>query len=145
MNFRHSRADDFDGILRLYSQLHPADQLDATEARTAFEIIIEHPGVDLLVLEEAGVIVGTSYLNVIPNMTRGARPYAVIENVVIDEAHRGTGRGRKLLKDTLALAWEANCYKAMLMTGSKRERTLNFYRSAGFSSDEKTAFLARPS
>ena len=34
-----------------------------------------------------------------------------------------------------------NCYKIMLMTGSKKESTLNFYRKAGYNSDDKTAFI----
>lgn len=29
----------------------------------------------------------------------------------------------------------------MLMTGSKRETTLNFYKNAGYNSEDKTAFI----
>lgn len=46
---------------------------------------------------------------------------------------------------TLQAAWEAGCYKAMLMTGSHRPSTHAFYRACGFSPDVKTAYLARPS
>ncbi len=34
-----------------------------------------------------------------------------------------------------------NCYKMMLLTGSKEESTLNFYRNAGYNSSDKTAFI----
>jgi GNAT superfamily N-acetyltransferase len=81
---------------------------------------------------------------VIPNITRDAAPYAVIENVVVDERLRGTGLGKEIMRATLDAAWSAGCYKAMLMTGSRRESTLGFYRACGFSQDAKTAFLARP-
>ena len=33
------------------------------------------------------------------------------------------------------------CYKLMLMTGSKQESTLRFYREAGYRDDQKTAFV----
>lgn len=34
-----------------------------------------------------------------------------------------------------------NCYKIMLLTGSKDEKTLSFYSNAGYSSADKTAFI----
>ena len=144
--FREARFGDFDDIVRLYGQLHPQDPVpdDGSDA-TAFEQILRSPGLHLFVLEADGVVVATTYLNVIPNMTRSASPYAVIENVVVDEAVRGTGLGRQIMADTLRVAWEAGCYKAMLMTGSTTPRTHAFYRACGFSPDEKTAYLARPS
>ena len=66
------------------------------------------------------------------------------ENVVVDEDRRGTGLGKKIMAATLEQAWAAGCYKAMLMTGSKRPSTHAFYRSCGFDPDAKTAYLARP-
>ena len=39
------------------------------------------------------------------------------------------------------IAEENNCYKMMLLTGSKKESTLNFYRNAGYNSSDKTAFI----
>ena len=80
----------------------------------------------------------------IPNLTRGGAPYAIIENVVVDEAHRGQGIGKQIMAATLDVAWDAGCYKAELTTGSQRESTHAFYRACGMSSDSKTAFIARP-
>ena len=39
-------------------------------------------------------------------------------------------------------AWEADCYKVMLMTGSKKSSTLAFYEAAGFE-QSKTGFQVR--
>jgi GNAT superfamily N-acetyltransferase len=143
---REARAEDFGDVVRLYRQLLPADPVleDGSDA-AVFAQILATPGLRILVLEVDGAIVGTTYLNVIPNMTRSASPYAVVENVVVEESLRGTGLGKQLMAGTLAAAWEAGCYKAMLMTGSRRESTLAFYRACGFSADAKSAFLARPS
>lgn len=57
---------------------------------------------------------------------------------------RGSGLGKQIMAGTLRAAWEAGCYKAMLMTGSRRPATHAFYRACGFSPDAK-AYLARPS
>ena len=67
-----------------------------------------------------------------------------MENVLVDTALRGSGLGKQIMAATLQAAWDAGCYKAMLMTGSKRPSTLGFYRSCGLDQDAKTAFLARP-
>ncbi|MER7129857.1 GNAT family N-acetyltransferase [Streptosporangium saharense] len=54
------------------------------------------------------------------------------------------GLGRRIMAGTLRAAWDAGCYKAMLMTGSRDPATHAFYRACGFSPDSKTAYLARP-
>ncbi|QNE21479.1 GNAT family N-acetyltransferase [Kribbella qitaiheensis] len=144
--FREARLEDFDDIVRLYRQLHPGDPvlLDGSDA-AAFEQILATPGLRIFLLEEDGAAVATTYLNVIPNLTRSASPYAVIENVVVEKSRRGTGLGKQAMAGTLAAAWDAGCYKAMLMTGSRTPATHAFYRACGFSADAKTAYLARPS
>ena len=144
--FREAGPDDFEDILRLYRQLHPADPVlhDGSDA-AAFAQIASSPGLHLFVLEADGVVVATTYLNIIPNLTRSASPYAVIENVVVDETLRGTGLGKQIMTATLRAAWDAGCYKAMLQTGSREPATHAFYRACGFSPDAKTAYFARPS
>ncbi|GAA2142114.1 GNAT family N-acetyltransferase [Glycomyces algeriensis] len=144
--FRVAGPGDFDQILRLYRQLNPTDPVldDGTDA-AAFKQILDSPGLSLFVLEDRGTVVASAYLNVIPNLTRSAAPYAVIENVIVDQAFRGSGFGKRLMASTLQAAWNAGCYKAMLMTGSRDPATHGFYRACGFAGDAKTAYLARPS
>lgn len=140
--FREARPDDLPAILRLYRQLHPADP-DPAGGPEVFQQILRSPGLHLFVLEVDDSVVATAYLNVIPNLTRGAGPYAVIENVVVDESLRGRGLGKDVMAGTLAAAWAAGCYKVMLLTGSRSPATHAFYRSCGLSGDEKTAYAAR--
>jgi GNAT superfamily N-acetyltransferase len=144
--FREARPDDFEQIIRLYRQLQPDDPvLDDGSDTAAFEQILGSPALHLFVLELEGIVVATTYLNVIPNITRSASPYAIIENVVVEGSRRGTGLGKQILTGTLQAAWDAGCYKAMLMTGSHKPATHAFYRACGFSADAKTAYVARPS
>ena len=142
--FREAQPEDFEDVLRLYRQLHPKDPVvrDGSD-EAAFKEILNSPGLHLFVLEQDGAIVATAYLNVIPNLTRSAAPYAVIENVVVERSLRATGLGKQLMEGVLGAAWKAGCYKAMLMTGSSDPATHAFYRACGFSSDAKTAYLAR--
>ena len=69
------------------------------------------------------------------------RPYAFIENVVTHSDYRGRGYATACLNYARQIAVENNCYKMMLLTGSKKEETLNFYKKAGYNSEDKTAFI----
>lgn len=144
--FREARRDDLDAVLRLYRQLQPADPVLENGADAAvFDQILTTNGLHLFVLEADNAIVATTYLNVIPNITRSASPYAVIENVVVEERLRGHGFGKQVMAGTLQAAWDAGCYKIMLLTGSRAPATHAFYRACGFSGDEKTAYVVRRS
>jgi len=142
---RQAARDDFEAVARLYAELNVDDPpVAGPEYLQVFEEILERDGVEILLLELDGEILGSTYLNLIPNLSRGGRPYAVVENVVIAAHRRGEKLGRRLMDATLERAWAAGCYKAMLQTGSKTPATHAYYRACGFADDAKTAYLARP-
>ena len=80
---------------------------------------------------------------VVPNLTRDARPYALVENVVTRADCRRQGHASACLARAVEIARDAGCYKVMLMTGARDAGTLAFYRRAGFDGGEKTAFVRR--
>lgn len=103
--------------------------------------ILQDPNLRIIVVEHEGAIVSTCVLAIVKNLTRGARPFAVIENVVTDERHRKRGFGRMVLNKAIEMARERGCYKVMLMSGSKKEETLRFYENTGFDRYRKTGFV----
>ncbi len=76
-----------------------------------------------------------------PNLTRDIRPYAFIENVVTNKEYRGKGFASECLNYAKDIAIQNDCYKMMLLTGTKNESTLNFYKNAGYNSEDKIAFI----
>lgn len=142
---RCATADDVPALLGLYRQLNPADPpMSMSAASAAWHRMAAQAGLTVLVTEVNGAVVATCTLVVVANMTCDGQPYALIENVVTDHAHRRHGLGHAVLDAAVAQAWAAGCYKVMLMTGSRQEATLRFYDKAGFSRD-KTAFQIRRS
>lgn len=75
---------------------------------------------------------GTVTLVIVPNLTHNARPWAQIENMVVDESLRGSGAGRQLIAECVRLAREANCYKVQLQSAEGRESAHRFYAHLGF-------------
>lgn len=55
--------------------------------------------------------------------------------------YRGKGLATQCLNRAREIARESHCYKMMLLTGSREEKTLDFYRRAGYNSADKTAFI----
>ncbi len=92
-------------------------------------------------MEDAGEIVASCTLAIIKNLTRNLRPYGLIENVITHPDYRRKGYGTEVLHKAVQIATEQNCYKVMLLTGSKSEDTLRFYKKAGFVQGVKTGFI----
>jgi GNAT superfamily N-acetyltransferase len=133
-------------LLGLYRHLHPADpELSMTpDLQALWAHICADPSLHYLVVDSGAGIVSTCTLTIIPNLTRSARPYGLIENVVTHPAFRKQGVATALLHRALEIAWEASCYKVMLLTGRTDEATLRFYQKAGFEAGVKTGFVAKP-
>jgi GNAT superfamily N-acetyltransferase len=139
---REVNKDDFDGLMKLYSHLHNNPIPDKTpEIMELWDRIIDDRDHHIIVAEEDGKIISSCVCVIIPNLTHNQQPYALVENVVTDEAYRGKGFATKCLNYAKEIALKKNCYKLMLLTGSKEESTLNFYRQAGYNSEDKTAFI----
>ena len=137
--------DELSALLSLYAFLHPEDEMPPRdEVRPAWKRLRQDPNQHILGAYWNGQLASTCTLVVVPNLTRGGRSYALIENVVTHPDYRRRGLGTALLKHALAVAWEQGCYKVMLLTGSKTEATLRFYENAGFQRGVKTGFVARP-
>lgn len=140
---RPANRTDLPRLLDLYVHLNPDDaRCSPEDAVTVLDRLICYEGSVVLVGAIEEVLVTTCTLIVIPNLTRGGKPYALIENVVTHADHRGEGFARTVLSVAVERAWEAECYKVMLMTGSKKPSTLAFYKAAGFE-QSKTGFQVR--
>ena len=135
---------DLAAMLALYRHLNPDDpEPDPARAGAAWSALLSSDLATVFVADSAGVLVSSCVLVIVPNLTRDARPYGLIENVVTHPDHRRTGLGRAVLAAALDAAWQAHCYKVMLATGSRREETLRFYERVGFQRGAKTFFQAR--
>ncbi|MCI5905440.1 MAG: GNAT family N-acetyltransferase [Oscillospiraceae bacterium] len=139
---REITPSDLDGLLKLYTQLHGNEIPDKTDdVLMLWNRIISDKEHHIIVAEEDGKIVSSCVCVIVPNLTHSQRPYALVENVVTDENYRSRGLATACLDYAKSIAQKENCYKIMLMTGSKKESTLNFYRRAGYNSSDKTAFI----
>ncbi len=139
---REITRNDFDQLMKLYTQLHDNPMPEKTSNLIElWNRIIDEKDHHIIVAEVDGKIVSSCVCIIIPNLTHNQQSYALIENVITDVNYRKKGYATECLKYAKEIALKENCYKVMLLTGSKNESTLRFYEQAGYNRNDKTAFV----
>lgn len=139
---REVMDSDYAGLMKLYMQLHNNPFPEKDNAMTElWDRILKDKDHHIIVAQEDGEIVASCVCVIIPNLTHGQRPYALIENVITHEAYRKRGLATACLNYAKKIAEKENCYKMMLLTGSKEESTLKFYEMAGYNKNDKTGYI----
>ena len=137
---RPATADDIPYILKLYGEQLAIDATEAEMRRNpspedylrVFSEISSLPGCELIVVEEYGEVIGTTMLMIVPNLSHKGLPWAVVENVVVDEEHRRKGIGKLMMNYCEKKAEEAGCNKVQLLSNKSRKEAHEFYQSIGY-------------
>ena len=139
---REIQRNELDGLLRLYLHLHEQSVPEMSDnLKKTWDSIMNDENHHIIVKVIDDIIVASCVCVIIPNLTRGIRPYAFIENVVTHKDYRGKGYATECLNFAKEIAIRENCYKMMLLTGSREKKTLDFYENAGYNCSDKTAFI----
>ena len=119
---REAKKEDLEELLELYLNLHEESIPEQSDRLSgAWEQILEDQNHHLIVNEINGKIVSSCVCVIIPNLTRNVRPYAFLENIVTHKDYRGQGLASECLEYAKQIAKDCNCYKMMLMTGSRKK------------------------
>lgn len=139
---RLAQPDDLSELLDLYQMLNPGDpDLTEHEVNEQWTKMLSDDSLHIIVVEQHRQLIASCLLSITQNLTRNARPFGVIENVITHDEYRSEGYGKRVIQHATELARDADCYKIMLMTGTTKEWKLEFYETCGFSRDEKTGFV----
>jgi len=142
MLIREATTDDLLPLLGLYTQLHENKMPEINfRLEGLWSGILADKNHHIIMGVTDNKPVSSCVLVVVPNLTHSQRPYALIENVITHEACRNRGYGTAILEYAKEIALKENCYKMMLLTGSKDQSTLTFYEKAGYNQKDKTAFI----
>lgn len=121
---RSANSNDLPALIELYQHLAEVDEKPETSvAAEIFERFAAYPGSEIIVAENDDSLVATCALIVVPNLTRGGKSFAIIENVVTHCDFRNLGLGKQVLAYAVDAARTAGCYKVMLLTGSQKAET----------------------
>jgi len=84
-----------------------------------------------LSLKLNGKEIGRCYVYLIWNDLH-EKPYALLEDVWINEGYRGKGYGTELVKRVIDFARSNGCYKIIATSRFERENVHRFYERIGF-------------
>jgi GNAT superfamily N-acetyltransferase len=136
---REAAEEDFPRLADLFFQLSVLGEIPVSEQhqfgggeRDALEVIQRTPHATCFVLDVDGNVQGTVTFYLLPNLSHGGRPFAIVESVVVDEAARGSGYGRLLMDHAETRARQAGCYKIALASNRKRDEAHVFYARLGY-------------
>ena len=82
-------------------------------------------------ISAGGREVARAYLYLMHNDLHDA-PFGFLEDVYVDESQRGAGLGTTLVREVMAAAREAGCYKLIATSRTSRPRVHELYRTLGF-------------
>jgi GNAT superfamily N-acetyltransferase len=133
LDIRIATVADLSTLNNLYAEMDGESELPPETVETLFEQIRAIPDYRIYIAESEGEVVGTFSLLTVPTfMHRGFHKFAVLDAVTVTPYSRGRGFGREMMKEAIALAAAAGCYKVTLSSNLKRDRAHGFYRSLGF-------------
>jgi GNAT superfamily N-acetyltransferase len=75
--------------------------------------------------------VARAYLYIMANDLHDA-PFGLLEDVFVAESERGDGLGTALVKEVIAAAREAGCYKLVATSRASRPKVHELYERLGF-------------
>lgn len=141
LTFRDATPDDIATIIGLSHAgdargkdtppLDPATLSDP-RYRAAFDAIAGDPGHRLIVAEQAGEVVGTLQISLIPGLPNYGMKRGMLENVHIRADQRGSGLGTTMVSWAIERCREAGCGVIQLTSNKLRADAHRFYEKLGF-------------
>lgn len=138
---RQARREDVARIAALI--MHGAAKQTMTDAEIAaeatdpayeeaFAAVLASPDNTLFVAEQAGTVVGTFQITLIPGLVARGRKRAKIESVHVAPERRGQGIGAVMMRHAVAFARQNGVALVELTSNKDRVDAHRFYRNFGF-------------
>ena len=138
MKFRQARKQDLPVLINMLA-VDPlgAQREDSTlplsqDYFTAFAHIEQDPNNELVVVEQAGELIGMLQLTFIPYLTYRGSWRCLIEGVRVKRDHRGQGVGQQLFRWAIERARARGCQLVQLTSDKQRPEAIRFYENLGF-------------
>jgi GNAT superfamily N-acetyltransferase len=146
--FRRARPDDLPTIIGMIAD----DQIGQSreDARLpldaryldAFAAIERDPNQMLVVVEQAGAVIGCFQITFIPGISRRGAWRGQIESVRVARAKRGAGIGTAMFEWAIAECRRRGCNLVQLYTDKSRKDAHRFYERLGFKASHEGMKLA---
>jgi ribosomal protein S18 acetylase RimI-like enzyme len=138
VTIRRARHDDVAAIVAMLADDHLGrarerlEHLLPASYREAFERLDADPNITLVVAEEAGRVVGSLQLCILPGLSSQGASRGLIEDVRVASDRRSRGIGEQLVQWAISEARARGCRLVELLTHQTRVDAQRFYERLGF-------------
>ena len=129
---------DLPDLAQLYRQFR-GEESSLKEMKKTFSRLQQNSAYTLLGVREGGTLVGTVMGILCQELYGRCRPFMVVEDVIVDRAHRRRGIGALLMRAIEQEAFKHGCSYIMLVTDANRREALGFYEHLGYHPDRYRA------
>ena len=131
--------EDLKELAALYEEL-VGEETNFEKMNQIFEWMQTNPHYILLGAKYNGKLVGSVMGIVCLDMVGQCNPFMVLENVIVSDAHRNMGIGRKLMEEIERIAKERECFMIEFVSSGFRKDAHKFYESVGYKLDAVKGF-----
>lgn len=138
VTIRRARHDDVAAIVAMLADDHLGRARERLEHplpasyREAFERLDADPNITLVVAEEAGRVVGSLQLCILPGLSSQGASRGLIEDARVASDRRSRGIGEQLVQWAVSEARARGCRLVELLTHQTRVDAQRFYERLGF-------------
>ncbi len=128
---RQARASDADRVYLLLEQLEPAYSPDRAAFDTNFPLLLDDVSTSLLLVAEnsAGSVIGYALTTITPLLHANGSS-AQLQELVVDDAHRGEGVGTAIVEEVERVCRERSVRQITVAS----RRSADFYERIGYRS-----------
>lgn len=128
---RQARASDADRVYLLLEQLEPAYSPDRAAFDTNFPLLLDDVSTSLLLVAEnsAGAVIGYALTTITPLLHANGSS-AQLQELVVDDAHRGEGVGTAIVEEVERVCRERSVRQITVAS----RRSADFYERIGYRS-----------
>jgi len=137
MRIRLATIEDSAVIAQLMTQLIEASgyesrQVPPEQIEESLRKMADNDAYQVLLAEDEGQVVGLLSLSSRQTLFHAA-PSALIDELVVEQGHRGRGVGQQLMAEAIERCRAAGCCEIEVSTERSNEIAQEFYRRHGFS------------
>ena len=130
MEITIAQESDVDKILTLQAQIYRVDR-SSPNAQGYLKKQLKDDSSTVLIAKDQDNVIATANIHYV-KVAHHARPYALLEGLVVDKSQRGQGVGTALFKKCIEVARAKKCYKMIFTSGKDRTGAHKFYKNLGF-------------
>ena len=134
LTLRHARKEDLDeltALLRLLFTIEADFSFNESRQRQGLLMMLGNDRSCILAAEGAGRVIGMCTGQLVISTAEGG-PAVLVEDVVVDPAHRGRGTGRALIRAMAGWALEQGATRLQLLADKNNPPALAFYERLGW-------------